>query len=180
MTYLTDNKKKLDSISAIILGAGQSQRMGQPKLLLPWGKRTIIEQILLTIRSVDIRNITVVLGPDNQELESLLEKLKVQIVYNPFFMNNQMMASLKAGLLSQAPSIEASLVVLGDQPGIEENIVEMIIDRYYEKAAMLVVPSFNNHRGHPWLIQMSLNRRFFEFAATVHHAGFLIQACSLD
>lgn len=179
MTPLPSREQNFESISAIILGAGQSQRMGQPKLLLPWGKRTIIEQILYTLRSAGIDNITVVLGPANQDLENLLTKLRVQIVYNPNFRNNQMISSLIAGVLSQKPSIEASLVVLGDQPGIEKNVVKMIIERYYQRSSMLVVPSFNNHRGHPWLIQMNLKEELLNSTQPITMREFLSRHAAL-
>jgi len=47
-------------ISAIILAAGESKRMGQPKMLMPWGKSTVIQTVISTIQDAGINDILVV------------------------------------------------------------------------------------------------------------------------
>ena len=48
------------SISAIILAAGQSKRMGQPKMLMPWGATTVLGKVIQTIRSAGVEDILLV------------------------------------------------------------------------------------------------------------------------
>jgi molybdenum cofactor cytidylyltransferase len=55
-------------ISAIILAAGESKRMGQPKMLMPWGQTTVIERVVLTLIEADLRDILVVTGGSHAEV----------------------------------------------------------------------------------------------------------------
>ncbi len=49
-------------ISAILLAAGQSRRMGRPKLILPWGDTTVLGQVVATFAAAGIEDILVVTG----------------------------------------------------------------------------------------------------------------------
>ena len=67
-----------------------------------------------------------------------------------------MALSLRAGLSSLDKEIEAALVVLVDQPQIDAQVVKAVIAIYRKTGSALVVPSYQMHRGHPWLIERSL------------------------
>jgi molybdenum cofactor cytidylyltransferase len=67
-----------------------------------------------------------------------------------------MLLTLQLGLAALRDGVEAALVVLGDQPQIETTIVESVIAHYTNKKHLLVVPSFQMQRGHPWLVAQSL------------------------
>jgi molybdenum cofactor cytidylyltransferase len=60
------------SISAILLAAGQSKRMGRPKMLLPWGNTTVLGKVIETIRNAGIDDILVVTGGAKNEVEKLV------------------------------------------------------------------------------------------------------------
>ena len=103
-------------ISAIILAAGQSKRMGQPKMVLPWGKSTVIEQVVMTFLQAGIEDILVVTGGAHEVVEKTLDPYPVRKIYNPDYAAGEMLSSLQLGLSKLHREAQAVLVGLGDQP----------------------------------------------------------------
>lgn len=143
-------------IGAIILAAGQSKRMGQPKLLLPWGKTTVIEHVVLTFQNAGIQDILVITGGAREQVEQLLQSYSARTVYNPEYATGEMLSSLQHGIAATSHEIAATLIGLGDQPQVEESTVRLICRAYQEYKSSLVVPSFQMKRGHPWLVARPL------------------------
>jgi molybdenum cofactor cytidylyltransferase len=143
-------------VGAVILGAGMSRRMGQPKLLLPWGETTVIGQIVRVLHGAGIRRPTLVTGAVRERVESALAGQAVELVENTAYASSEMLDSLRLGLAAQAQTIAAVLVVLGDQPAIEEGVVRQVVEAYQHSRARLVAPSYQHRRGHPWLVQREL------------------------
>jgi len=143
-------------ITAIILAAGQSKRMGQPKMLLPWGERTVLSQVLTTILEAGVDDILVVTGGAREQVESAISHLKVKTIFNDQFKQGEMLSSIKCGIRSLTRQTQAVLIGLGDQPQVKAGSVQAVCDAYRENGSKIVVPSFNMRRGHPWLIERSL------------------------
>ncbi len=143
-------------ISAIILAAGQSRRMGQPKMLLQWGKLTVIEQVITTFSNAGIEDIVVVTGNARDRVEAATAPYPVRRIYNEDFVNGEMLSSLQCGLRAMSEQVQAALIGLGDQPQVQERIVRCVCKAYRESQPRLVVPSFQMRRGHPWLVARSL------------------------
>jgi molybdenum cofactor cytidylyltransferase len=143
-------------ISAIILAAGQSRRMGQPKMLLPWGKLTVIEQVITTFLGAEIEYMLVVTGGARELVEKVIEPFPVQTVYNSNYEMGEMLSSLQHALRALPHRVEATLIGLGDQPQVQERTVRLVCEAYRESQSKLVLPSFQMRRGHPWLVARSL------------------------
>lgn len=140
-------------IGAVILAAGLSQRMGRQKLVLPWGKRTVIEQVIESLYNGGAEAITVVSGKSHDLLTGRLSGSGVQLVFNPDYANGSMLTSLKVGLNAlEQTSAEAALLALGDQPQIQAQTVQAVISAYRVQPAKIIVPSWQMRRGHPWAI----------------------------
>ncbi|MGQ9886976.1 MAG: selenium cofactor biosynthesis protein YqeC [Aggregatilineales bacterium] len=140
-------------VGAVVLAAGMSRRMGQPKVLMPWvGRRTIIEHILDQLVLARVDHIVVVTGSYRAEVESRAAALGVPTVFNPDYAEGEMLSSLKAGLAALPPQVAGVLVVLGDQPRIQPRVVNQVMMAYAEGKGGLVVPSYEMKRGHPILI----------------------------
>jgi molybdenum cofactor cytidylyltransferase len=77
-------------------------------------------------------------------------------VFNPRFESDEMTWSLQTGLAAMPEDVEAALVVLGDQPQIEPRVVEAVLAAYRQAGPVLVVPSYEMRRGHPWLVSRAL------------------------
>ena len=140
-------------ISALILAAGQSKRMGQPKMLLPWGKTTVLGQIIQTLKHADISDILVVTGAARTDIEKICAAYETLVAHNPDYANGEMLSSVQTGLrsLRKKTPAQAALICLGDQPQVQEGSVRAVVRRYIETEANLIVPSYQVRRGHPWL-----------------------------
>jgi molybdenum cofactor cytidylyltransferase len=138
-------------ISAIVLAAGVSKRMGQPKMLMPWGPTTVIGKVLETLQETGVKDIVVVTGGLHDKLASKLDE-NIHYLQNKDFSNGEMLTSVKVGLQNIASDQEAVLIVLGDQPQIQAETVRKIIERYQATHHSIIVPSYHMHRGHPWLV----------------------------
>jgi molybdenum cofactor cytidylyltransferase len=139
-------------IGAVVLAAGRSQRMGQPKLILPWGDTTIIGRVVSVLATAQIDEIVVVTGGAQIAVEKILRDTPARTVFNPDYANGEMSSTLKVGLRAFLEKVEAALIVLGDQPQIELGVVQSVLEVYRQEAALLVVPSYQMRRGHPWIV----------------------------
>lgn len=155
-------------ISAIILAAGASRRMGQPKMLLPWGGGSVLEHVISVFARAGIEDILVVTGAAREQIEEAIMKYEqrypVRSVHNENYAHGEMLSSLQCGLRVLAhplPSTAerltaAALVGLGDQPQIQERSVKLVCEAFMKTKSPLVVPSFQMRRGHPWLVAYPL------------------------
>jgi len=147
----------MDIISAVILAAGMSKRMGKPKMMLPWGKNTIIEKVVQTLQEAGLDRLYLVYGDNYDILKEKLNPYKVKYLLNKDFADGEMLASVKVAIRAmEQENTVAALIVLGDQPQIEVNVVKAIIDTYKLTRSAIVVPSYQSHRGHPWLVEKIL------------------------
>jgi len=135
----------MKNISAIVLAAGRSTRMGAQKMLMSWGDTTVLGRVIATLRSAEVEEIILV---TNSKIAGELTIDEVKIEINE---EGAMLESLKAGLSAVKPSAEAVLICLGDQPQMEEGSVRSVSEAFLKSRANLVVPSYNMRRGHPWL-----------------------------
>lgn len=144
------------NVSAIILAAGKSERMGQPKMLLPWENTTVLGKVIETIQHAGIEDVLVVTGNAHDETKKIIAGYKVQVVHNENFEYEEMLASVQLGLTAQKTDSEATLICLGDQPQVEERCVRSVCEAFLKHKSSLVVPSYQMRRGHPWLIAKEL------------------------
>ncbi len=155
-------------ISAIILAAGESRRMGQPKMLLPWGNVSVLEHVISVFSGAGMEDILIVTGAIREQIEEAVVKYgkryPVRSVYNKDYAHGEMLSSLQCGLRALAPTdlsnaesvTAAALVGLGDQPQIQERSVRLVSEAFMETESPIVIPSFQMRRGHPWLVARPL------------------------
>src|SRR5215216_3467264 len=143
-------------IAAILLAAGQSKRMGQPKMLLPWGQSTVIEQVITTFLKAGIEDLIVVTGGAREQVENVINPYPVRKVYNKDHAAGEMLSSIQCALRVMRDESEATLIGLGDQPQIQEGSVRLICESYKDNPSSLIVLSFQMRRGHPWLVTRPL------------------------
>jgi molybdenum cofactor cytidylyltransferase len=143
-------------ISAIILAAGQSKRMRQPKMLLPWGKLTVIEHVISTFLNAGIEDLIVVTGGAREQVEGAIGQYPVRKIHNTDYAAGEMLSSIQCALRVMPQRAQAALIGLGDQPQVHEESVRLIYKEFQVSQSRLIVPSFQMRRGHPWLIARSL------------------------
>jgi molybdenum cofactor cytidylyltransferase len=160
-------------ISAIILAAGQSRRMGRSKMPLPWGGRTVLGQVIHVLRSAGITDVRVVTGGDRQVVEQIAADEGARCIFNSDYALGEMLSSLQAGLRAMPEAAEAALVALGDQPHMQPETVRLLAAEYARNAAPLIVPSYRLRRGHPWLVRRALWSEIMEMRAPASPRDFL-------
>ena len=106
----------------MVLAAGESRRMGQPKLLLPFRGKTIIETVAESVVSSKVDNTLVILGSGRKKIEEKLKDIRVKIAYNRDFRSG-MLSSVHCGFKELPDETQAVVVVLGDQPTISKNVI---------------------------------------------------------
>ncbi len=142
--------KAQPKVAGILLAAGSSTRMGQPKQLLPFRGRTVLEWVVDNALASALHRVIVVLGHEAEAMKPLLEQKKVTTVVNPRYGEGQS-SSLKAGLRELAGDCEAALFLLGDQPLVTAKTIDRIIGVYADSPSPIVIPTFGGRRGNPVL-----------------------------
>ena len=135
-------------ISAILLGAGKSKRMGVDKLSLPWGRKTVLKHCFDTLLRSEVREVVVILGIRNQGIKNLFQGQKAIVITNPYS-NRGMSTSIKKGIRSIHPSSNGILIALGDQPFLKTRTVNALIRVFGQGKDGIIIPSFRGRRGHP-------------------------------
>ena len=147
---------------AIVLAAGLSRRMGEPKLLLPWGQTTILGQTLTNVLASSVDAVLLVTGFQRELIEAMAAARGVSTVHNADYATGEMLSSLQCGLRQLPDTTGAVLVVLGDQPLISGETIDLILAANRNGAGSLVAPSFGKRQGNPVLIA---RRHFSELLA---------------
>jgi molybdenum cofactor cytidylyltransferase len=143
-------------IAGIILAAGGSSRLGRPKQLLPLHGEPLLRHTIRRALESSLDEVTVVIGHHAEEVRGAIADLPVRVVINPAAAKGQS-TSVLAGLsaLSQPPShsaeIEAVVILLGDQPGVEPALIDALIACWRETAAAIVAPRYRDGLGNPVL-----------------------------
>lgn len=144
-------------ISAVVLSAGESSRMGRPKALLPIEGQTFIEKIVAALKQTPVGRIIVILGHNAEEMRRRVEHLPVEIVVNPDYKLGQL-SSLQAAIrhLQSDMNCDGMLVHLVDHPYIDPVLVRHMIQGFCDGKSLIVVPRWQGRRGHPVIFSRAL------------------------
>jgi molybdenum cofactor cytidylyltransferase len=138
-------------LSALVLAAGASTRMGQPKatLQLPGG-HTFLSRVIATLVAGGLPRVVVVTGAhDMDRLPWSGRRRRVEIVENPDWPRGQL-SSLVTGLdYLSSPDLEGVLVALVDVPLVSPNTVRRVADAWRRTRAPVVRPVMGARHGHP-------------------------------
>ena len=137
------------TISAVILSAGSSSRMGCTKALLDMGGQPALSLLVCTIREAGITDITVVTGHNSDELRPVLERLTVCQAVNPA-PENGMFSSILAGLKNIGNDTGPVLLFPADIPAVSADTISEVLRR--SEPGCFAVPTFMEKKGHPLLI----------------------------
>lgn len=145
-----------DTVAAIVLAAGESRRMGRPKLLLQHAGETLLARALRVTSSVT-SSIVVVVGAYAEVYTSEAKRLGASVVYNSDW-SQGMARSLAVGLDALSAEITATLIVLPDQPFVTTEHLRTLISTHHTTEAPLVVSRYRDSdvTGAPVLLHRSL------------------------
>jgi molybdenum cofactor cytidylyltransferase len=144
-------KYNMRGIWSIILAAGESKRMGFPKMLLEFNGKSMIENVIEHVAGSESDNILVVLGACRNDMVKLVEKYDVKYCYNENYKAG-MLSSVQCGFNNLPPDIEAALVFQGDQPFITPEVINSVIKAYRSSGKGIIIPVYNGKRGHPLML----------------------------
>jgi molybdenum cofactor cytidylyltransferase len=186
--------QKIDTtttLAGIILAGGASGRMGSPKAIMPWGANTFLQAVSNKMRQAGVAPIFVILGTHYRQVRSHCRSCGALAIYNHQWQIGQF-SSLRLGA-SRVP--RAVLSFNPDQETLVTGVMLALIDQphiafevFWEVAAvsrkfpeMLILPTFNQRRGHPLVIPRRLLPALMAMPATATTRDFLRahQACQL-
>ncbi len=135
-------------IAAIILAAGESKRMGRLKQLMPFRGKTILEHSVDNILASKVSEVIVVLGHEAQMVMPKVANRPVRIAINSAYRDG-MSTSIASGLSLVGDKVEAVMLALADQPLIDSQIINRIVDEFDSHNHGIVIPVYQGRRGHP-------------------------------
>lgn len=142
-------------ITAFILAAGYSSRMGKLKPLLPLGPVTALERSVQLFLGAGIEDVRVVVGYRAEDLTPLLRRLNVRWIVNERFREG-MLSSVKAAATSLESSKKAFFLLPADIPLVRPGTVTDLLSANEEHASDVLYPCFFGKRGHPPFISAAL------------------------
>lgn len=160
----------MDNIGIIILAAGASTRLGQPKQLLLYQGKPLIEEITAVAIHSGCQPVVVVLGAYAAKIQPQLRHLGVHIAFNEQW-SNGMASSLQCGLkkiCAIAPNLDAVMIMLCDQPFVSASLIQQLVTGYQTSNSLIVASQYNEIVGVPALFDQTL---FSELAAIEGDVG---------
>ncbi len=154
------------AVSAVVLAAGASKRMGTAKQLLDVGGKTLLQIVLDNLWKSKVSEIIVVLGSSADEIRSQVLLDHVRVVVNEAH-EQGMGTSVRAGIAAVDSQSVAALVILADQPFVRPETFDLLIERYREGTARIVIPMFQGFRGNPVVIDRFLFPELLKLAGDV-------------
>jgi molybdenum cofactor cytidylyltransferase len=145
-------------VAAVILAAGRSTRMGGPnKLLAELGGKTLVRIVAEQALASKASEVIVVTGHQAGEVEKSLAGLNIKFVRNADFAEG-LAGSVKAGISAVPKEADAAIVLLGDMPLIDAQLIDRLIEAFApDRGGLIAVPVSDGRRGNPVL----WSRRFF-------------------
>ena len=139
-------------IAAVVLAAGQSQRMGREnKLFLKIGERSIIQEVIMNLNDSRVDQVFVVTGHEEERVRSELESLNATFIHNSEYARG-LSTSLRTALSSVPKDFGGILVCLGDMPFVLSRHIDALVDAFDPTSGRSIcVPTHKGKRGNPVL-----------------------------
>lgn len=140
----------MSDISAVVLAAGESLRMGaQNKLRLSVEGEPLLRKTMRTLLASRLTEIVVVLGHEAEQSRELLTELPVTVVVNEHYQQGQM-SSVHAGMKALSADCDGIMVCLSDQPLLESADINALIEAFAQRShGSVLVPTYQGQRGNP-------------------------------
>lgn len=152
------NTEKIEHIAAIILAAGDSTRMGQPKALLIYQGKTFIDSIIQNVKLAGIENIFVVTGRHGTQIRNKIKNPDSWTYLNNPNPDRGQLSSIQIGLAQLTDDVMGMLLVLVDHPLVMLSTYQAIISKANQYPDSIVIPSFDGKNGHP----VYFGRKYFQ------------------
>jgi molybdenum cofactor cytidylyltransferase len=143
--------------AAVILAAGGSRRLGRPKQLEPWGETNLLSHVVARTHEFPVEEVWVVLGHDYERILGETELGDAGVIENPEW-DEGIASSIRVGLdaLTRLSRCDRALIVLGDQPAVDTEVVEELMRSHSRASHPASVPKYRYSWGNPVLVDRSL------------------------
>ena len=153
--------------------------MGRDKALLRLGRVTFLERLVGVLHG-EVAPLLVVLGHHGDEIERQIPSHPpVHVLRNPDYRLGQLSSLQVALRFLQGQNAKAALVCLVDHPAITKQVVRRLLERFYETAAPILIPTHQGRRGHPVLFSRSVFQELLE-APLQEGARFVVRRHAED
>ncbi|MGI8860927.1 MAG: nucleotidyltransferase family protein [Rubrobacteraceae bacterium] len=140
----------MSGVVGVVLGAGKSSRFGAPKQLLPFGDTTLLGQVVGNANSSALDRVVVVLGRALEELRDSVAFGRARVVDNTAY-GTGCASSLLAGMDAAGEGCEALMLLLGDQPGVRSEFIDLALSEWRRERSWASVTSYRGEPGHPFI-----------------------------
>jgi molybdenum cofactor cytidylyltransferase len=148
-------------VAGLVLAAGGSSRLGQPKQLLPYGEATLLDHVLGVARNCRFDQLMCVIGGARVDVRASVDFRGVEVVENTAF-GGGCSSSIATALRALDPRAEVLVLMLGDQPGVSRETVGALVAG--RGAAPIAACAYADGRGHP----LAFGRAMFDELADMH------------
>lgn len=149
------------TIAGLVLAAGSSARLGQPKQLLPIGATTLLDCTLQMVRDCGLAQIVVALGGSSDEVRHAVDLTGCDVVENREFTTG-CSSTIVTALAALEPAVHGLVLFLGDQPLVDPRTVATLVSS--AAAADIGVCRYDDGVGHP----LWFNRSMFAELRALH------------
>jgi CTP:molybdopterin cytidylyltransferase MocA len=149
-------------IGIVILAAGGSARLGEPKQLLPLEGRTLLRRTAEAALASGCKPVAVVVGAGAERMRAELAGLPVRIVANDQW-SEGLSTSVRAGLAALEGEVEAIVFVPCDQPALDAVMLKRLVTAHEKSGKPIVVSGY----GEAWGAPMLVARRFWDELKTL-------------
>ncbi|MFW6075139.1 MAG: NTP transferase domain-containing protein [Chloroflexota bacterium] len=153
-------------IGAIVLAAGGSSRLGQPKQLLAVGGQPLLQHTLNAVRECKLDHNILVLGAASDAIIERIETEDFTVVMNPDYRSGQS-TSLRAALDALDPDAAGVVVFLGDQPLVDPMIVSRLVRQFDPDHHAAVRPRYSDGPGNPVLLGKSIFHELLQLSGDI-------------
>jgi len=143
----------MSAVSAILLAAGESRRMGAlNKLTLPVAGVPLLRHTVSTLLDSQLGEIVVVVGHDQQTAQTLLGDLPLRLVGNERYAEGQM-TSVYRGMEALREPCDGVMVCLSDQPLLTVEDINRLVHAFLQRCpTSVLVPTWQGQRGNPVIL----------------------------
>ncbi len=149
------------TVAAVVLAAGSSRRLGQPKQVLALDGATVLDATLSVARASACEPVVVVLGGAAAQVRSEVDLSGVEVVENHDF-GSGCATSIRTALSALPPSVTGIVLMLGDQPRVRVETVQELEASAREHA--VGVCEYDDALGHP----LWFDRQMFDELESMH------------
>ncbi|MEN0005234.1 MAG: nucleotidyltransferase family protein [Bacteroidota bacterium] len=148
----------ISPIGTLVLAAGQAKRMGFPKQLLEWRGETLVHRMARIALALKVGPVVLVTGAYANEVETSVNDLPLPLAHNPNWQSG-MSSSIQTGLhhlLTHQPNLQHLLILLVDQPFVDQAILTAMLHQYAQERPTLLASQYGQSLGVPAIFSSSL------------------------